>query len=74
MVPYTNIDLLYGWPAFNDGDGFTGAQSLLNIVESFLNIVCLVLGDHPAAPVVGLVSLTMTASKTYLYFLQGELP
>ena len=26
MVPYASIDLVYGWKAFNSGDGFTNAQ------------------------------------------------
>lgn len=26
MVPYANVDLIYGWKAFNENDGFTNAQ------------------------------------------------
>lgn len=42
----------------------------LNLVEAFLNVLCLWLGDHPAAPVIGFATVIMTASKTILYFLQ----
>jgi hypothetical protein len=26
MVPYAEVDLLYGWKALEEGDGFTNAQ------------------------------------------------
>ncbi|CAK9786448.1 hypothetical protein CC85DRAFT_263081 [Cutaneotrichosporon oleaginosum] len=70
MVPYVDVDWLYGWPAFENGDGFTNAQAVMNIVETIFNFVSLWLGDHPAAPVIALMSLVMTASKTDLYLLQ----
>lgn len=31
---YGSVDYVYGWPAYNDGDGFNGAQSTLNVVET----------------------------------------
>jgi hypothetical protein len=31
---YGTVDYIYGWPAWNDGVGFTAAQSALNLVES----------------------------------------
>lgn len=31
---YGTVDYIYGWPAWNDGVGFTAAQGALNIVES----------------------------------------
>ncbi|GES60813.1 C6 transcription factor [Aspergillus terreus] len=31
---YGTIDYIYGWPAFNARNGFTAAQTILNIVES----------------------------------------
>lgn len=31
---YGTIDYIYGWPAWNDGVGFTAAQGALNIAES----------------------------------------
>jgi hypothetical protein len=33
---YGTVDYIYGWPAWNDGVGFTAAQAALNIVESFM--------------------------------------
>ncbi|BEJ11983.1 hypothetical protein CspHIS471_0204430 [Cutaneotrichosporon sp. HIS471] len=70
MVPYIHVDHLYGWPALESGDGFTNAQAVMNIVETIFNFISLALGDHPAAPLIALISLVMTASKTDLYFLQ----
>jgi hypothetical protein len=29
MVPYIDVDWLYGWPALQKGDGFTNAQGNL---------------------------------------------
>lgn len=31
---YGVIDYVYGWPAFDAKDGFTGAQSSMNVVET----------------------------------------
>lgn len=31
---YGTIDYIYGWPAFNARNGFTAAQTILNVVES----------------------------------------
>lgn len=28
------MDYIYGWPAFNEVNGFTSAQALLNVVET----------------------------------------
>lgn len=36
-VPYTlygTIDTIYGWEAWLENDGFTGAQSAMNIIET----------------------------------------
>lgn len=30
---YGTVDYMYGWPAYNDGVGFTAAQSALNVLE-----------------------------------------
>lgn len=38
MVPYGAIDLIYGFPTFEAGDGFTNAQALLNLIEATLNL------------------------------------
>lgn len=31
---YANVDYIYGWPAFNSKNGFTAAQTILNLVET----------------------------------------
>lgn len=31
---YGTVDYIYGWPAWNDGVGFTAAQGFMNIIES----------------------------------------
>lgn len=31
---YGTIDYIYGWPAFNARNGFTAAQTMMNLVES----------------------------------------
>ncbi|THH15870.1 hypothetical protein EW146_g4678 [Bondarzewia mesenterica] len=70
---YQEIDYVYGVKALEDGDGFTNAQSALNIVETFLNILYVYLAHvthWPAAPVIGFASVVMTLSKTVLYWLQ----
>lgn len=70
---YQEIDLVYGVQALLDGDGFTNAQSLLNIIENLLNILYLYLAhvvQWPAANLVALTVASMTLSKTILYWAQ----
>lgn len=31
---YGTIDYIYGWPAFNESNGFTAAQTIMNLVET----------------------------------------
>lgn len=33
---YGKVDYIYGWKAFNERNGFTAAQGLLNIVETLM--------------------------------------
>jgi hypothetical protein len=35
---YGTVDYIYGWKAFNDKNGFTAAQSFLNVIETILYI------------------------------------
>ncbi|KAJ3477357.1 hypothetical protein NLI96_g10515 [Meripilus lineatus] len=70
---YQNVDLVYGIPALERGDGFTNAQSALNIVETFMNLGYLYLAHiaaTPVAPLLGFASAVMTLSKTVLYWAQ----
>jgi hypothetical protein len=33
---YGTVDYIYGWPAWNDGVGFTAAQSAMNVMETLM--------------------------------------
>lgn len=70
---YQDIDLVYGLSALQAGDGFTNAQSLLNVIETALNLTYVYLahvaGWH-GAPLIGFTSAVMTLSKTVLYMAQ----
>ena len=35
---YAKVDYIYGWPAFDSNNGFTAAQTALNIVESLMYV------------------------------------
>ena len=64
---YIVVDTLYG----NVQDSFVWSQSILNLVEVFLNVVSLSLlgaNRHRAAAVVAIFVCAMTSSKTLLYF------
>ncbi|KAL4243350.1 hypothetical protein ABKN59_011025 [Abortiporus biennis] len=70
---YQNIDYVYGLPALEKGDGFTNAQSLLNVIENFMNMGYLYLvhvSGSPLATMLGFASVVMTLSKTFLYWAQ----
>ncbi|KAI0035529.1 hypothetical protein K488DRAFT_16856, partial [Vararia minispora EC-137] len=70
---YQNVDLVYGVKAYEDMDGFTNAQSFMNVIETLLNIYYVYLAHvsaSPAATVVGFAAAVMTLSKTVLYWLQ----
>jgi len=70
---YQEVDLVYGLPALLEGDGFTNAQSLLNVFETILNLTYLyyahVVGWAPAT-LIGFTSASLTLAKTVLYWLQ----
>jgi len=70
---YQEIDYIYGMPSFLSGNGFTNAQSLLNIIETLLNITYVYLAhiaQWPPAPIIGFGATLMTLSKTLLYWAQ----
>jgi len=70
---YQEIDYVYGLPALHSGNGFTNAQSLLNVIETLINITYLYLAHvvaWPPATIVGFASAVMTLSKTILYWAQ----
>ena len=35
---YAKVDYIYGWPAFDSNNGFTAAQTFLNLIESLMYI------------------------------------
>ncbi|KAF8494938.1 hypothetical protein F5888DRAFT_611147 [Russula emetica] len=70
---YQEVDYVYGVNALQENNGFTNAQSVMNLVETALNVFYLYLAHvvkYPAASVVGFTSVTMTFWKTVLYWLQ----
>ena len=38
---YAETDYIYGWPAWEEGNGFTGAQATVNLVETVGYVVYL---------------------------------
>lgn len=53
---YGTIDYIYGWPAFNARNGFTAAQTIMNLVETagYLYYLGIVFGyGAPVAPTTG---------------------
>ncbi|GAA5894527.1 uncharacterized protein JCM6883_002128 [Sporobolomyces salmoneus] len=68
---YEKVDLVYSPSHFERGEGFTSAQTYMNIVESILNFAFLWLSGRksPVAILVGFSAVLMTASKTVLYWL-----
>lgn len=73
---YMDIDYVYGLPSWDTKDGFPAAQSLMNVGESILNLFYIYLVHVKAtpaalaiAPIFGLITVTMTLSKTILYVL-----
>ncbi|KAJ7220651.1 hypothetical protein GGX14DRAFT_675507 [Mycena pura] len=71
--PYSIYQEIYGVKSLERGDGFTNAQTLLNVIETLLNLLYLYTAHitaWPGAPLVGLTAAVMTLSKTVLYFAQ----
>jgi hypothetical protein len=71
---YGEVDYIYGWKAYENHNGFTNAQSTLNVLELLLQIYFLRLRTKPGkenrALMVGYTVSVMTLSKTILYWLQ----
>ncbi|KAL0069286.1 hypothetical protein AAF712_003651 [Marasmius tenuissimus] len=70
---YQNVDLVYGVEAYKRGDGFTNAQSLLNVIETLLNALYLYAAHvtaWPPATLIGFTSASLTLAKTILYWAQ----
>ncbi|TFK68073.1 hypothetical protein BDN72DRAFT_842290 [Pluteus cervinus] len=72
-APYALYQEVYGLPAFNSGDGFTNAQSFMNVLETALNLLYLYLAHvvaWPPATLIGFTSASLTLAKTVLYWMQ----
>ncbi|KAF8201342.1 hypothetical protein K438DRAFT_1905793 [Mycena galopus ATCC 62051] len=72
-APYSIYQNVYGLPALEHGDGFTNAQSLMNVIETIMNLVYLYTAHvtaWPAAPLIGFTAATLTLAKTVLYWAQ----
>lgn len=70
---YQEVDLIYGVESLQRNDGFPNAQSLMNVIETLLNLTYVYLvhvSGAPVAPLIGLATATMTLSKTVLYWAQ----
>lgn len=70
---YGEVDHVYGFEAFMNGDGFAGAAAVLNIIEITTNLIYLFYAyimRSDLAPLFGYCGATMTLSKTLLYVLQ----
>ncbi|KAK4052068.1 hypothetical protein OIV83_002362 [Microbotryomycetes sp. JL201] len=71
---YGQVDAVYSRRFFEQGNGFTSAQGLLNVVESILNFAYLGLeaNKSPIAVLVGFTTVLLTFWKTVLYWLQDQ--
>lgn len=70
---YQEIDYVYGVESLQRNDGFPNAQSLMNIIETLLNLTYLYfthVSGATVAPLIGFAAATMTLSKTVLYWVQ----
>ena len=74
QVSYGEVDHIYGIQAYEQHNGFTSAQALLNLFEVALQIWFLRLRKQPGkegnALMVGYTASIMTFWKTALYWLQ----
>ncbi|KAF8874409.1 hypothetical protein BD779DRAFT_1566615 [Infundibulicybe gibba] len=71
--PYAIYQEIYGVAALRSGNGFTNAQSFLNVIETLINIAYLYLAHvvaWPPATLVGFSGALMTLAKTVLYWAQ----
>ncbi|KAF8896535.1 hypothetical protein BD779DRAFT_1618635 [Infundibulicybe gibba] len=70
---YEQVDYVYGVKAYEDGQGFSNAAAILNIVETTFNVAYLYLAHiapSDLAPLAGYTGAAMTFSKTLLYVSQ----
>ncbi|KAJ5636534.1 uncharacterized protein N7484_009847 [Penicillium longicatenatum] len=68
---YGKIDYIYGWPAFNARNGFTAAQTALNVVETLGYLYYLFIVYHHGATVVSGRGAS-TQKKGLVWLLTGD--
>ncbi|PVF95141.1 hypothetical protein CPB86DRAFT_788325 [Serendipita vermifera] len=67
---YAKVDQVYGWKAYNEGNGLTNAAALLNLLEAVGNIIYLYMAEisgNPIAPLFGFGASLATCAKTIFY-------
>ncbi|GAA5822991.1 hypothetical protein JCM5353_007845 [Sporobolomyces roseus] len=71
---YEKVDLVYSPSYFARKEGFTSAQTYMNVIESILNVGFLVASSQksPVAILIGFSAVVMTAAKTILYWLVDQ--
>ncbi|KAF5358784.1 hypothetical protein D9758_008538 [Tetrapyrgos nigripes] len=70
---YEQVDYVYSVQAYENGEGFAGAQAVMNLIENFVGL-SYVFATHISksdlAPLIGYSAATMTTAKTILYVAQ----
>jgi hypothetical protein len=68
---YGTVDYIYGWPAYNARNGFTAAQTILNVVETLGYLYYLwIVYRHGATVVTGRGGKKL--KKGFVWLLTGE--
>lgn len=68
---YGTIDYIYGWPAFNAHNGFTAAQTTLNVVETLMYLYYLWVVYYYGSTVVKSGG-SRKVSKGFMWLLKGD--
>ena len=68
---YGKVDYIYGWPAFNAHNGFTAAQTMLNVLETIGYIYYLWIVYHYGSTV-GRGGRSQKISKDFTWLLKGD--
>jgi hypothetical protein len=68
---YGKVDYIYGWPAFNAHNGFTAAQTMLNILETIGYIYYLWIVYHHGSTI-GRGGGSRKTSKGFTWLLKGD--
>ncbi|KAL2001711.1 hypothetical protein VTN02DRAFT_1351 [Thermoascus thermophilus] len=70
---YGTVDYIYGWPAFNARNGFTAAQTVMNLVETAAYLFYLyVVYEHGTSTTPAGRASQRRGPKGLMWFLRGE--